>query len=228
MTLIKEGETKKVFSTDSDKTVLIKFKDLLNNAESNEFVDLTTRINSYMFSKLAGIVSSQFVRSADFDSFFAKKVEMVPLTFFLHNFVAGSLAVRNSYNVGEWFPYPFLEYIITDEEKGKQYVGEPEVVRQEILNYSQIDVMVEFARKANQALWSDLRKKNLYLIDVKLKFGWDSDRNIILADEITPYNCRFWLRTNGGALDFDIYRDNPTDPQKLLNSYRQIAEMLGC
>ena len=40
----------------------------------------------------------------------------------------------------------------------------------------------------------------------KLEFGKDSSGNIILIDEISPDNCRFWDMQSGQSLDKDRFR----------------------
>jgi phosphoribosylaminoimidazole-succinocarboxamide synthase len=49
-------------------------------------------------------------------------------------------------------------------------------------------------------------KKGLNLIDFKLEFGKDKDGNIILADEISPDNCRFWDVATNEKMDKDRFR----------------------
>ena len=48
--------------------------------------------------------------------------------------------------------------------------------------------------------------KGLKLVDFKLEFGKDRSGNIILIDEISPDNCRFWDMESGEKLDKDRFR----------------------
>lgn len=91
-----------------------------------------------------------------------------------------------------------------------------------------IDVLMDFAKKANQAIWLDLRKKDLYFVDVIFSFGWDKDRNIVLGDEITPQNSRIWLNNAETPLDMDVFRNNPKDTNDLIIAYNKLVDILGC
>ena len=59
----------------------------------------------------------------------------------------------------------------------------------------QIDILKNF-----------LKEKKVDLIDFKLEFGKDSSGKIILGDEISPDNCRFWDSDTHEKLDKDRFR----------------------
>jgi phosphoribosylaminoimidazole-succinocarboxamide synthase len=66
------------------------------------------------------------------------------------------------------------------------------------------------------------------LIDFKLEFGRlfndDNEMRIVLADEISPDNCRLWdLKTNE-KLDKDRFR---RDLGKVEEAYQEVARRLG-
>ena len=62
------------------------------------------------------------------------------------------------------------------------------------------------ARQVNDILRPFFKEKGLYLVDFKLEFGKDAEGNIILADEISPDNCRFWDIETGEKMDKDRFR----------------------
>ena len=68
----------------------------------------------------------------------------------------------------------------------------------------------------------------LKLVDFKLEFGrlWEDDggMRIVLADEISPDNCRLWdVRTNG-KMDRDRFRE---DLGRVEEAYQEVARRLG-
>ena len=68
---------------------------------------------------------------------------------------------------------------------------------------------------------------NVRLIDFKLEFGrmWKNDELIImLADEISPDNCRLWDINTNKKLDKDRFRHNLGDEDV---GYKEIAFRLG-
>ena len=65
------------------------------------------------------------------------------------------------------------------------------------------------------------------LVDFKLEFGrvWEGDmQRIILADEISPDNCRLWDAKSNEKLDKDRFRQ---DLGGLVDAYQEVARRLG-
>jgi len=63
------------------------------------------------------------------------------------------------------------------------------------------------------------------LVDFKLEFGRTStDGNVILADEISPDNCRLWDMQTNEKMDKDRFR---RDLGGLVEAYQEIARRLG-
>ena len=65
------------------------------------------------------------------------------------------------------------------------------------------------------------------LVDFKLEFGrlyYDDTIQILLADEISPDNCRLWDITTNKKLDKDRFRRDLGDEKE---AYQEIAHRLG-
>ena len=65
---------------------------------------------------------------------------------------------------------------------------------------------------------------DLRLIDFKLEFGRLPDGTVILADEISPDNCRLWQVGTDEKMDKDRFR---RDLGGLTEAYQEIARRLG-
>ena len=66
-------------------------------------------------------------------------------------------------------------------------------------------------------------KASLRLIDFKLEFGRDSNKNILLADEISPDSCRLWDKATNKKMDKDIFRQNLGN---VTSAYREVLSRL--
>ena len=67
-------------------------------------------------------------------------------------------------------------------------------------------------------------KINIELIDFKIEFGKtvnDNEDIFILADEISPDNCRLWDKDTKNNFDKDIFRNNTGD---LIEGYQEIVK----
>ena len=65
------------------------------------------------------------------------------------------------------------------------------------------------------------------LVDFKLEFGriWNGDnREVILADEISPDTCRLWDIKSERKLDKDRFRK---DLGNIIQAYQEVARRLG-
>ena len=82
--------------------------------------------------------------------------------------------------------------------------------------------------KINDILQKIFSNVGIELIDFKLEFGRVEDdkskEKIVLADEISPDNCRLWDKKTGKKLDKDIFRKNLGN---LIHGYQEVLTRLG-
>ena len=79
------------------------------------------------------------------------------------------------------------------------------------------------ALKVNEIMMAHLKTKKITLVDFKLEFGRDKNGTIILADEISPDNCRFWDSDTNEKLDKDRFR---RDLGNVEDAYKEILRRL--
>ena len=92
----------------------------------------------------------------------------------------------------------------------------------------ELDEMVSMALRVNDYLSGLFYGIGIKLVDFKLEFGrlYDQDGGvqIILADEISPDNCRLWDVKTGYKLDKDRFRH---DLGGVKEAYQEVARRLG-
>ena len=82
----------------------------------------------------------------------------------------------------------------------------------------------ESALKVNGLLKALFGEIGIELVDFKLEYGRLDGGAILLADEISPDNCRLWDKSSGEKKDKDRFRE---DLGGLVEAYSDIAERLG-
>ena len=90
-----------------------------------------------------------------------------------------------------------------------------------------LDEILNLALRINDFLTGIFIGIGLKLIDFKVEFGrlWEEeDMRIILADEISPDNCRLWDSRTNEKLDKDRFRRDLGGVQE---AYAEIARRLG-
>ena len=88
---------------------------------------------------------------------------------------------------------------------------------------AELDEIERMSLKINDVLTKFLKTKRVDLIDFKLEFGKDADGKIILADEISPDNCRFWDSDTKEKLDKDRFR---RDLGNVEDAYKEMLHRL--
>ena len=97
-----------------------------------------------------------------------------------------------------------------------------------LLSSKDLNLIIDLTLKINDILKSFFKKVKLQLVDFKLEFGYDSLNNILLADEISPDNCRLWDLNQKNdiivSLDKDRFRN---DLGGLIEAYSEINRRIN-
>ncbi|MDR1735822.1 MAG: phosphoribosylaminoimidazolesuccinocarboxamide synthase [Oscillospiraceae bacterium] len=115
-----------------------------------------------------------------------KKVSVPKLEFVLRYFTAGSMCRRFTLEKGLPFDPPYTEVTLKDDAQGDPLISERLCLMKGMLNPGEYDKALGLLVMAGEVLKKELARLGLTLIDFKLEFGFDEDRNICIADEITP------------------------------------------
>jgi phosphoribosylaminoimidazole-succinocarboxamide synthase len=90
-----------------------------------------------------------------------------------------------------------------------------------------MDDMIALTLRINDFLTGLLLGVGITLVDFKLEFGrlYENDEmRIVLADEISPDNCRLWDSKTGEKMDKDRFR---RDLGRVEEGYQEVARRLG-
>ncbi|MCL1895695.1 MAG: phosphoribosylaminoimidazolesuccinocarboxamide synthase [Clostridiales bacterium] len=115
-----------------------------------------------------------------------RKVEVPKLEFVLRYFTAGSMCKRFSLEAGIPFEPPYTEVTLKDDEQGDPLISERLCLMKGLLGEGEYDKALKLLIRAGEVLRAELAGLGLKLIDLKMEFGFDEERNIYIADEITP------------------------------------------
>ncbi len=212
--LLYEGKAKRLFSTDDPNLVIAEFKDDLtafNGAKKASEAGkgaLNNRISTELFKMLAGKgVESHFVDMLDENNMLCKKVDIILIEVIVRNIATGSLSKNLGIPDGKVLPFTLVEFDYKNDALGDPKLNDQHCLILELVkNEAELDQLRAMARQVNDILRPYFAGKGLNLVDFKLEFGRDKDGKIILADEISPDNCRFWDLETGEKMDKDRFR----------------------
>ena len=208
-----EGKAKIMYATDEPNKFIVYFKDdaTAGNGEKRGTIQdkgiINNKISAYFFKLLKSRgIESHFVETISDREMVVKSLRMITLEVVVRNVAAGSLAKRLGLEEGTPLKVPVLEYFYKNDELGDPMLNRYHIMAIDIARVSELDEIEHIAFCVNTILKDTLRSKNIDLIDFKLEFGRDERDKIILADEISPDNCRFWDMATHEKLDKDRFR----------------------
>jgi phosphoribosylaminoimidazole-succinocarboxamide synthase len=212
--IIYEGKAKRLFSTDDANLVIAEFKDDLtafNGAKKDNESGkgaLNNKISTELFKMLAkNGVESHFVDMLDDTHMLCKKVDIILIEVIVRNIATGSLSKNLGIADGTILPFTLVEFDYKNDALGDPKLNDQHcLILNLVKNEAELDQLRAMAREVNSILRPYFHEKGLNLVDFKLEFGRDENGKIILADEISPDNCRFWDLETGEKMDKDRFR----------------------
>ena len=230
-----EGKAKTIYEGPEPGTLIQYFKDDATafNAKKHAIIAgkgvLNNRISAHIMTKLEELgIPTHFIRSLNMREQLVREVEIVPLEVVIRNVATGSIVPRLGIEEGEIFHQPLVEFYYKKDELNDPIVSEQHILAFGWADPYELEEMVHQALRVNDFLTGLFSGIGLRLIDFKLEFGriWDEDGEvyIILADEVSPDNCRLWDSKTGERMDKDRFRQDLGD---LVEGYQELAKRLG-
>ena len=208
-----EGKAKIVYETDEADKLIVYFKDdaTAGNGEKKGTIKdkgiINNKMSEFFFKLLkSNGIESHYVETLSEREMAVKSLRMIALEVIVRNVAAGSLAKRLGLPEGTPLNTPVLEYCYKNDELGDPMLNRYHIMALDLARVHELDEIEHLAFCTNRILIDFLYAKNIKLIDFKLEFGRDDKDRIVLADEISPDNCRFWDATTNEKLDKDRFR----------------------
>ena len=230
MKLLIEGKAKKIFSTKDKNTLVQYFKDdatAFNNKKRKQFKSkgiLNNSISALIFKYLnENRIKTHFIKKISEREQIIKKVKIIPLEVVVRNYSAGSISDKFKIKQGTKFKEPIIEFFLKSDELNDPFMNSAHIKLLNIATAKEIRYLTKLALKINILLIKLFSKIGIILVDFKLEFG-KSNNEIILADEISPDNCRLWDKKSKLSLDKDLFRQDKGD---LIDAYKYIHTKLN-
>ena len=225
MKLLIEGKAKKIFLT-KDKSMLVQyFKDnatAFNNKKRKQFKSkgiLNNSISALIFMYLnKNRIKTHFIKKISEREQIIKKVKIIPIEVVVRNYAAGSISDKFKIKKGKKFKEPIIEFFLKSDELNDPFMNSAHIKLLNIASTKEIKHLTKLALKFHVLLIKLFSKIGIILVDFKLEFGRSNSR-IILADEISPDNCRLWDKKSKLSLDKDLFRQGKGD---LIKAYEYI------
>lgn len=224
-----EGKAKLMYATENPDELLVYYKDDAtagNGAKKGTILEkgiMNNKISAFFFKLLAeNGVENHYISMPSEREMRVKNLKIIPLEVVIRNIAAGSLAKRLGLEEGTKMSMPVVELYYKDDELGDPMINHFHIKALNLATQEQIDQLEAAGLKVNEILTQHLAMKNIELIDFKLEFGIHKGK-VILGDEISPDNCRFWDTVTHEKLDKDRFR---RDLGKVEDAYKEVLHRL--
>ncbi len=195
-----EGKAKILYEGPEPGTLIQYFKDdatAFNNKKTGIITGkgvLNNRISEFLMVKLAEIgIPNHFMRRLNMREQLVREVEIIPIEVVVRNVAAGSIAKRFNLTEGTLLPRSIVEFYYKSDELDDPMVAEEHITAFGWANPQDIDDIMSLSLRVNDFLTGLFGGVGLKLVDFKLEFGrlyGEEDVRLVLADEISPDNCR--------------------------------------
>jgi phosphoribosylaminoimidazole-succinocarboxamide synthase len=227
-----EGKAKDLFEGPEPGTLVQYFKDDAATAQRRGTITgkgvLNNRISEFLMLRLADIgVPTHLVRRLNMREQLIREVEIIPVRVAVRNVAAGSIAKRFGLTEGQALPRSIVEYYYKSEQLGDPMVAEEHITAFGWASPQELDEMLALALRINDFMTGLFLAVGIRLVDFRVEFGrlWEEDQmRIVLADEISPDNCRLWDLATNEKLDKDRFRG---DLGRVEEGYQEVARRLG-
>lgn len=228
--IIHDGVTIKVYLTDDAEKVIISFTD-----EMTAFGGIKRAVIkekglycngiACMVSKAVqdGGVPTYFVEKLSPRDQLCRRVDVIPLQVIVRNVVAGSLSQRLGLEEGVIPTEPMFDLCYKSDELGDPMINDYHALALGLTSREELNSIYYYSRRINEILVPLFQKAGITLVDFKIEFGRDSSGTLMLSDDITPDNARFWDTATGMRLDKDRFR---RDESRVGESYKAVYDRL--
>src|SRR6476620_6542834 len=233
-TRIYQGKAKILYEGPEPGTLVVHYKDDATafNAQKKAVIEgkgvINNRISEFVFTKLNEIgLPTHFIRRLNMREQLIREVEIIPVEVVVRNIAAGSLATRLGMEEGTALPRSIIEFYYKNDELGDPMISEEHITAFNWASPQEIDDIMAMSIRVNDFLSGLFLGIGIKLIDFKLEFGrlYEGEMvRTVVADEISPDNCRLWDIKSGDKLDKDRFR---RDMGGLVEAYQEVARRLG-
>ena len=221
------GKVKTVFSTAEPDQVLIQYEDKVTagNGRRIDFPEgkgaVCCEISDFLFQLLEKHgIKTHYMDMSTHRAMWCKRVEIIPIEVVVRNGAAGSIVRQTTLEEGHIINWPLVEYYLKDDEKDDPLLTEDRI---RLMGDYPLSDLEQIAREVNAILSKTFREIGITLVDFKLEFGYDSEQNLLLADELSPDGMRLWREGSKERFDKDLFRKDEGD---IVEAYKYILQKL--
>ncbi|GBG94760.1 phosphoribosylaminoimidazole-succinocarboxamide synthase [Ligilactobacillus salitolerans] len=211
--LLYQGKAKEMYTTNDPDILWVHYMDQVTALNGKKKVQMKDKgktncaISARLFTELReqGIVN-HFIEQLSPTDQLVQKVTIIPLETVVRNYASGSFVKRYQTEYLQKFDQPVIEFFYKSDELDDPFLNDDDALALGVATREQMAQIRQLALKVNRLLSQIFAKMNVLLVDFKLEFGLSTAGDVILADELSPDNCRLVDLDTKQSLDKDVFR----------------------
>jgi phosphoribosylaminoimidazole-succinocarboxamide synthase len=186
---------KKVYGAEADSQLIQEFTDETSNPKDAKKLkvknrgEMATAIATKIFEYLESYhIPTLFISQYSERELLIRNNKSIPLEMIVRNYADKDYGMRNSIEPGSKLDAPVIELYSTDDNEVKEEVTEHDLVSTGLLSVEEARMIKRIITKLNALLIAYFDRRNLVLIDYKIRFGKQKGQ-VLLNSEIIPDLC---------------------------------------
>lgn len=229
---IYQGSSKTLYQSNDDYSLLMYFGDniRLGNKNSVEISGkgvITNSISSFIMQKLDMVgIENHFIEKVNMRQQLIHFVDIFPIQVHISTVACGRYVSDFGIEEGLVFDSPVIDFRVKNSVLSYPVIGEDQMVNFGWLTDQELSGLKGKATRVHDFLSGLFAGIGIRLVECRLEFGRvfeGEDFIIMLADEISPDNCRLWDIETNEKLSFEIAEDNP---EKIISAYQEVRRRL--
>ena len=231
---IYEGKAKVLYQGKEPNTIIQYFKDdatAFNNKKKATIPGkgvLNNFISELIMTRLNDInIPNHFIKRLNMREQLVHKLEIIPIEVVIRNIATGSLVRRLGIEEGKVLSRPIIEFYLKNDQLNDPIISEEHIIVFDWASHEELESIISISQRVNDFLTGYFYSQKIRLVDFKLEFGrfWENqEMTVMIADEISPDNCRLWDLQTNEKLDKDRFRQ---DLGNVDRAYKEVAYRLG-
>jgi phosphoribosylaminoimidazole-succinocarboxamide synthase len=229
--LLREGQTKRVYATDSDDLVLLSYKNEFPIGEKRELVRCKTvakhaaAVSATVFRFLETYhIPTHFVDIVKPGELAVRRMDMIPILVWVWNCSSGNLGRRLGLGKAKVFDFPIVEYYYKNAGLHYPMIHFDHAAVLGLAGLSELQEIDRSARKINAVLKDFFARRSLKLVDLVLEFGMH--RGVLrVGDDLGPESFRVWDVTKNGTLDTARFQPGKNDAERVVEEIFNRVEL---
>jgi len=186
---------------------------------------MNNSISAFVMQKLDLVgISTHLIEKINMREQYIQIVDVLPIQVEISNVSYGRYVSQFGIKEGYVFNRPLVDFMMKNIANESPIINENQILSFGLLCKKEIEFLVRQSIRVNDFLCGLFAGFSMRLVSCRLEFGKVFSENqsiLMLADEISPDNCRIWDMNTNEKIDYEFVIKNP---DKASYPYQEITK----